>query len=278
MLTFFTGWSFAILYLKSKKLEQQKDSMVFDLLPNEISEEITPKNVDLFTNYLQGLPVRPSQSFLLNRVLRGLEHFRVLRSNSEVASRLATQSEIDATSVESSYTLLRVFIWAIPILGFIGTVLGISGAVSGFSGSLDQAQDLTVLKESLNDVTGGLATAFDTTLVALVMSLLVMFPASSMQKSEEDLLNWVDEYCNENLLKRLKDGDRSVVDGSGVLARGGSQSSVELRAWMKVAESMTSAAESLENSMNGLGESLSNARREPLPSEPGVADGSHSGA
>jgi len=65
------------------------------------------------------------------------------------------------------------------------------------------------LKDSLNGVTGGLATAFDTTLVALVMSMLVMFPSSSMQKSEEDLLNWVDEYCNENLLKRLKESDHA---------------------------------------------------------------------
>ncbi len=234
-LTYLTGWSIAIWYLKKKKLEQQRDSMLFDLLPNQIAEDITPKNVELFTNYLRGLPVKPSQSFLLNRVLRGLEHFRVLRSNSEVASRLASQSEIDATSVESSYTMLRVFIWAIPILGFIGTVIGISGAVAGFSGSLDQAQDLAVLKSSRNNVTGGLATAFDTTLVALILSLLVMYLASSMQKKEEDLLNWVDEYCNENLLKRLKDIDRTA-EGSGVLVGGGSSSSLELRAWVKKIE------------------------------------------
>ena len=138
-------------------------------------------------------------------MLRGLEHFRVRKSTPEAFSILASQSEIDGNAVDSSYTLLKVFIWAIPILGFIGTVIGISAAVGGFSGSLDQAQDIAVLKESLNGVTGGLATAFDTTLIALVMSMLVMFPTSSMQKAEEDLLNWVDEYCNENLLKRLDD-------------------------------------------------------------------------
>ncbi len=38
------------------------------------------------------------------------------------------------------------------------------------------------------------------------MALFLKFPASSLQKAEEDLLNWVDEYCNENLLKRLQDG------------------------------------------------------------------------
>jgi biopolymer transport protein ExbB/TolQ len=188
--------------------------MLFDLLPTEISDDITSDSLDKFVDHIQGLPARSRISFLTNRVLRGLEHFRVLNSSSEVAGRLASQSDIDANSVESSYTLIKVFIWAIPILGFIGTVIGISSAVGSFSQTLESAQNIEAMKESLNNVTGGLATAFDTTLVALVMSMLVMFPVTSMQKSEEDLLNWVDEYCNENFLKRLKDGSRTAMMGS----------------------------------------------------------------
>ncbi len=203
---FMMGWSVAILFFKGRKLKRQRASMLFDLLPNEIGDEITEDNLDKFVENIHELPVEPGESFLVSRVLRGLEHFRVRKSNPEVASMLASHSEIDANAVQSSYTLLNVFIWAIPILGFIGTVIGISAAVGGFSGSLEAAQDISVLKDSLNNVTGGLATAFDTTLIALVMSIFVMFPSSSMQKAEEDLLNWVDEYCNENLLKRLNDG------------------------------------------------------------------------
>lgn len=206
-LVFLLGWSVAILVLKSRKLKRQRASMLFDLLPNELSAEITEESLGKFLKHIDELPVEPGESFLINRVVRGLEHFRARNSNPEVANMLASQSEIDANAVQSSYTLLNVFIWAIPILGFIGTVIGISAAVRSFSGSLEQAQDISVLKDSLNNVTGGLATAFDTTLIALVMSMLVMFPSSSMQKSEEDLLNWVDEYCNENLLKRLNDGN-----------------------------------------------------------------------
>jgi biopolymer transport protein ExbB/TolQ/DNA-directed RNA polymerase subunit RPC12/RpoP len=205
-LALFMGWSIAILMLKYGKLKRQRASMLFDLLPSDIAEEITDDNVDKFVANIHGLPVEPGESFLVSRVLRGLEHFRVRKSNPEVASMLASHSEIDANAVQSSYTLLNVFIWAIPILGFIGTVIGIGAAVGAFSGSLEAAQDISVLKQSLNQVTGGLATAFDTTLVALVMSIFVMFPSSSLQKAEEDLLNWVDEYCNENLLKRLNDG------------------------------------------------------------------------
>jgi biopolymer transport protein ExbB/TolQ/DNA-directed RNA polymerase subunit RPC12/RpoP len=217
--TFLLCWSVAILYLKSRKIKRQRESMLFDLLPNEISRDITSESVDRFVKHIEELPVQPSESFLVNRVLRGLEHFRVRNSNPEVAAMLSSQSEIDANAVQSSYTLLNVFIWAIPILGFIGTVIGISAAVGGFSGSLEQATDISVLKESLNNVTGGLATAFDTTLLALVMSMLVMFPSSSMQKSEEDMLNSVDEYCNENLLKRLNDGNEGRAgDADGTVS------------------------------------------------------------
>jgi len=259
VLVFLMSWSVAILFLKSRKLARQKKSMLFDLLPTDLADEITEKTLDRFVRYIRGLPVEPGGSFLVNRVLRGLEHFRARKSNPEVASMLASQSEIDATAVESSYTLLKVFIWAIPILGFIGTVMGISDAVSGFSGSLETAQDIGVLKESLNGVTGGLAMAFDTTLVALVMSLFVMFPTSSMQKAEEDLLNWVDEYCNENLLKRLDDGGGKIgpLGGAGTDVNRAVDAAmaaqrVEMETWTKTLRSIGSTL--TEQVVKGWGE------------------------
>jgi biopolymer transport protein ExbB/TolQ len=102
-----------------------------------------------------------------------------------------------------------VFIWAIPILGFIGTVMGLGGAVGSLG--VQDTTNIEGIKDSLGAITGGLGTAFDTTLVALIMSLLLKLPASSLQKAEEDLLNWVDEYCNENLLKRLKERDGEAL-------------------------------------------------------------------
>lgn len=242
---FLMCWSVAILFFKGQKLKRQRASMLFDLLPNDIAEEITEDSLPKFVKHIHELPVEPAESFLVGRVLRGLEHFQVRKSNPEVASMLASHSEIDANAVQSSYTLLNVFIWAIPILGFVGTVIGISAAVGSFSGSLEAAQDISVLKTSLNNVTGGLATAFDTTLIALVMSMLVMFPSSSMQKSEEDLLNWVDEYCNENLLKRLNDGgDLSSVQDTTSIRKAFDAAlaphHAELRAWNEKLKSIGS--------------------------------------
>jgi hypothetical protein len=170
----------------------------------------------------------------------------VLNSSAEVADRLASQSDIDANQVTSSYTLLKVFIWAIPILGFIGTVIGIGTAVGGFSGSLDAASEMDQLKESLMTVTGGLSTAFDTTLVALCFSIIIMFPTSFMQKSEEDVLNSVDEYCNENLLKRLENETPSTPQSAALDAKdlkaavnsALAEHHAELSAWTKKLESI----------------------------------------
>jgi len=210
VLTFLTCWSLAILWFKRKKLHSQQNIMQFKLLPEDIATEIRVESLPHFDAHIKRLGFEPKQSFLLTRILRGLEHFGVRKNHSETADMLKSQSEIDATMVDSSYVLIKVFIWAIPILGFIGTVLGISDAVSSFGGEMGAAADIEVIKEKLGQVTGGLSEAFDTTLVSLVFSLFVMFPTSVMQKNEEDLLNKVDEYCNEYFLKRL----REPMDGS----------------------------------------------------------------
>ena len=199
-------WSFAILLLKSRQLAKQKSAMLMDLLPSEISQEITLSSLDKFVAHMHNLPAVARQSILVNRVLRGIEHFRVRKSAAETVTMMESQSAIDASNVAGSYTIVKVFIWAMPILGFIGTVMGVSSAVSGLSATLENAADVSAVTTSMKSVFGGLGTAFDTTLLALIMSMIVKIPTSALQKSEDGLVTIVDEYCNENLLRRLNDG------------------------------------------------------------------------
>jgi len=210
VLTFLMFWSFAILVLKFFKIRHQRESMHYDLLPRSVAKKINQETVFDFEYHIKQLELNKG-SFLVTRIQRGLSYFGLQRDYDKTAQMLTSQSEIDATTVESSYTLLKVFIWAVPILGFIGTVIGISAAVANFAGALAAAKDMSLLKDSLGSVTSGLGVAFDTTLLGLVISLLLMFPASIMQKQEEDMLNAVDEYCNEYFLKRLDDG-RTPMD------------------------------------------------------------------
>lgn len=98
------------------------------------------------------------------------------------------QAEIEAGRSAGRYSLLRLFVWAMPILGFIGTVIGIGVAVGEFSGFLSgDIEDLERVKHELSKVSTGLSFAFDTTLLGLVCSLFGMMLVSAAQSREENL-------------------------------------------------------------------------------------------
>lgn len=200
------GWTLGILILKMVHIKKQRSAMSLDALPQEISPEINMYNVADFYDHVINLPRKLHDSFMHKRLRKGLEYFYVRESNSEVAGMMSSQSDIDANSIASSYAQAKVFLWAIPIMGFIGTVLGIGGAIGSFAETLANASDPEAMMGGLQTVLGGLGTAFDTTFLALVFSILLMIPASSLQATEEDVLNLVDEYSNDNLIKRLNDG------------------------------------------------------------------------
>ena len=209
-------WSFAILGLKWRQLTVQRSAMLMDLLPNDISQEITLESLDRYVAHIRTLPAKARQTIIVNRVLRGIEHFRVRKSAAETVTMMESQSAIDAANVASSYAIIKVFIWAMPILGFIGTVMGVSTAVSGLSVTLENASDVSAVTDSMKGVFGGLGTAFDTTLIALIMSMLVKIPTSAIQRNEDAVVTIADEYCNENLLRRLNDGREGGAErGSG---------------------------------------------------------------
>ncbi|NCD32955.1 MAG: hypothetical protein EOL87_05980 [Spartobacteria bacterium] len=115
------------------------------------------------------------------------------------------EKEIDTavSASEQTYAHVKVLIWAIPIMGFIGTVLGLGQSVSGFSSFLSGAADLGAIKTAIGAVTSGLGSAFDTTLLALVLSVLVMFPLSSVQRREELFFVDLQNYLQDSLLSRF---------------------------------------------------------------------------
>lgn len=203
--TYLALWCAALLAAKYVRLRRRIRVLDFDLLPRQIGRKITAENVSEFIDYLSRLPGRLSDDFLFQRIRRSLEHFQAKFNVAETVDQLRLNGERDEGIVESSYTMLRVFIWAIPILGFIGTVLGIGASVSGFSEAVSAAANLDVMKNAIGMVTSGLGVAFDTTLLALVMSIFIMVPTSSLQKTEEDYLARVDDYCQRHLVARLFD-------------------------------------------------------------------------
>jgi biopolymer transport protein ExbB/TolQ len=95
-------------------------------------------------------------------------------------------------------------VWAIPVLGFIGTVEGLSMAIGGFGSVLASANDFEQVKGALQGVTSGLSVAFETTMQGLVAALIIQLVMTALKKSEEEFLDACGEYCARNIVGRLR--------------------------------------------------------------------------
>jgi hypothetical protein len=214
--TLLTFWCLGLLILKWLNIRKQRSAMLIQALPSDISEEINPSNLKEFHDHIINFPKPLRNTYMVNRVRKALEFFYVRQNNPEVAQMISSQSEVDAAKVNGSYGMVKVFLWAIPIMGFIGTVVGIGSAIGGFGAVFGAGEggDMSQIKEPLLTVLGSMGVAFDTTLLALVFSIMLSFPASSLQGQEDDLVTDVDEYCIDHLLKRLNDGGANSNIGS----------------------------------------------------------------
>ena len=87
-----------------------------------------------------------------------------------------------------SYVFLRYLSWVIPILGFIGTVLGISLAADGIQGIIGDQQGLLQVSSQLSEAIAPLGIAFDTTLIALSLSIVLTLVQTVVQRWENHIL------------------------------------------------------------------------------------------
>jgi biopolymer transport protein ExbB/TolQ/phage gpG-like protein len=202
--TLFFCWAMAICFLKFRLLSKQRRALILDVLPVELGKEITSENVGAFIDRLYELPLHLRDSLMTNRVRKGLELFEVRPNVSDLTTMMESRANVDAARVAGSYILVKAFLWAIPLLGFIGTVVGLSHAIGGMNFS--NGDDLSQIVGSLNAVVSNLGTAFDATLLGLVYAVVLNFTMNPLGKHEEEVLTEIESYCNEMFLPRLKDG------------------------------------------------------------------------
>lgn len=207
--TFLFCWGLTILAMKWRKNSRQERASLLNLFPENLGHEINVSTVGGFIDNIYNIPLSLRDSLIVNRIRKALELFESRVDNGEVATFLGTQSDLDANRSTGSYTLLKVFLWAIPILGFIGTVMGLSTAVGSLS--IDSA-DPEVFKAAIGKLTRGLGVAFDTTLLGLILSILMSFPMAAVQKKEDETLTIIDAFCTEKVLPKLNDNKSAATD------------------------------------------------------------------
>ena len=134
-------------------------------------------------------------TYLGQRIANVLNFVQSRGSANDLDDQMRTLADNDAIALDGSYALMRFMIWAMPILGFLGTVLGITEAIAGISPEQQ--------KGGAGDVTQGLTKAFDATALALGVTLVAMFINYLVEKFEQNLLERVDRFADTELAHRF---------------------------------------------------------------------------
>jgi hypothetical protein len=150
-------------------------------------------------------------SIMLGRLDRGIGLWLSTKDVGRVSGWMGSENSRDTAMSDLTYTLARTMMWAIPILGFIGTVQGLSSAVGGFADFLSGAAELSAIKGAIANVTIGLGVAFDTTFLALMLVTIIQFPLSSVMRREATLLGEVEVYLDEHFVSRLPSAEQQAV-------------------------------------------------------------------
>lgn len=205
-IVYLSMWCLSILLLKWRKLSLQKKTLQFRVTPETPDFILSAATVQEVLDRLHQLVDDPKHFLLLNRISIALANLRNIGRVADVDEILRSQAEHDESTMETSYVLIGGFIWAIPILGFIGTVLGLSVAIGEFSGIISASDpgQSDQLQAGLQNVMGGLGTAFDTTLEALVGALIIQMLTTFLRKSEQEFMDSCAEFCVRHIVNRLR--------------------------------------------------------------------------
>jgi len=203
-IVFLFFWGMATLFVKWRKLKFQEKALDLAVVPQEPDFSLNNETAKAVLARTDSLVDSARNFILLNRIEVALSNLRNIGQISDVSSILGNQSKIDEQQVASSYNLIRGFIWATPVLGFIGTVLGLGDAIGGFGKTIAGTQEVEAIKASLGGVTAGLSTAFDTTLVGLLATISLHFITNFLKFKESLFLDQCNDYCQVHVLAKLK--------------------------------------------------------------------------
>ena len=200
-------WACSILLLKLVKIRGQRRVLQVQLLPKDPLWVLDGGSADQLIRKIS-VEVEEAESFMyLRRVLGVLRTMRNVGRVADVEELFESRAGADEAIVDSGYAPVKAFIWGVPVLGFIGTVIGLTQATGRFGAVLnDEAmkKDLDKLAGGLTDVLSGLDTAFITTAEGLIAAFFLYLFQMIVKQADDRLLDDVREACSIRIVTRVR--------------------------------------------------------------------------
>lgn len=188
-------WALAILAYKGRGVYQQQRLLQHDLLQFPDSLPIGREDTRELAERLNTLPEADRESLLPRALLTAVERFAATGNVQDVSTAARDICESEGERQESELSIIRYIAWAIPSVGFIGTVRGIGDA-------LGQAH--RAVEGDITGVTASLGVAFNSTFIALVISIVLMFFIHQLQLLQERLVLDSERYVDRWMIRRLR--------------------------------------------------------------------------
>jgi len=188
-------WSMALMGYKARQSLQERSLLQQDVIHVSEGMSVLPEDTREYARAIQALPEQ-AQNFLLPRALMAaLQRFASTRNVQDVSEAVKSVCESESDRLDSELSMVRYIAWAIPSIGFIGTVRGIGEALG---------QAYKAVEGDIAGVTQSLGVAFNSTFTALVISIVIMFLMHNLQLIQERLVLDVQTYADQRLLRHLK--------------------------------------------------------------------------
>ena len=185
----------AAYLILSKCIAILKDRYLFSVDLLDQSEQSGADLQAALTN-LESLPVETKSTPLVVTLMASVRRYLITSDVQNTSDAIESSIEAMAIRQDAGNSMIRYLIWAIPSIGFIGTVRGIGGALA----QADQA-----LAGDIGGMTNSLGLAFNSTFVALLISIVLMFMLHQLLRLQDDLVVDTQDYCEKFLLKRISE-------------------------------------------------------------------------
>lgn len=198
-------WCLVFLFVKALKIRAQRAALAIRFVPADTGFTLSAATADAVVDAIDRAADEPLRFMFLARARAVLRMMRNLGRVSDVDDVIASRGDVDEGSMDSGYTVVRGFIWAIPVLGFIGTVVGLTQAMGRFGEALRSAgKDVDAITQQLTGVLAGLDTAFITTAEALIAVIFIQLFQTAVRRADERLLDDIRAACADEIVARVR--------------------------------------------------------------------------
>jgi biopolymer transport protein ExbB/TolQ len=190
-----TLWSISLIIQQARAVSLNRRLLEKLYIEVDDNHVVLPEDARAYARPIERLPAEEQLMFLPRALMVGLNRFGATRSVQDAAEAVIDECEFEASRLDAQLSMIRFTAWAIPAIGFVGTVRGIGQA-------LMEAQ--RALHGDISGVTLGLGVTFNSTLTALILSIFVMFCLHQLQQAQDRLILDTRTYVDRRLIRHMR--------------------------------------------------------------------------